>query len=182
MRAALARSRPGEETSRVTASDMRATVADFYRQQHEKLWRSLLGYTGDPELASEAEAEALTQALRRGESTADGLTPVADPAAWIWRSAFRIAGGLLADRRQRNLQMALDVLDDKAQASFDEPIIETLALLDHLAPQQRAIVALRYVADLKPAEIADVLDSTPGSVRAQLHRAHATLRQTWSDQ
>ncbi len=145
-------------------------MADFYRQHHDRLWRSLLGYTGDPELASEAEAEALTQALRRGDQ-------LYDPAAWIWRTAYRIAGRLLAEGRRRPLPVA--EVPDRALAG--DPLIETLDMLDVLTPQQRAIVTLRYVADLKPTEIADIIDSTPGSVRVQLHRAHANLRQTWSD-
>ncbi len=41
---------------------------------------------------------------------------------------------------------------------------------------------LRYVAGLKPAVIADVLDTSPGTVRVQLHRAHEILKRTWSEQ
>jgi hypothetical protein len=48
---------------------------------------SLLAFTGDPALARAAAAEALAQVLRRGEA-------VQDVAAWVWRSAFRIAIGL----------------------------------------------------------------------------------------
>ena len=35
---------------------------------------------------------------------------------------------------------------------------------------------LRYAGGFPPAEIADVLDTTPGTVRVQLHRAHHHLR------
>jgi len=66
-------------------------VEAVYRSVHPRLWRSLLSYTGDAELASDAEAEAFAQVLRRGDA-------VDDVAAWVWRSAFRIASGLLATR------------------------------------------------------------------------------------
>ncbi|MEA2579143.1 MAG: aromatic-L-amino-acid/L-tryptophan decarboxylase [Actinomycetota bacterium] len=53
----------------------------------------LLGYTGDPEVASEAQAEAFAQLLRRGAE-------VRDPERWVWKAAFKIAAGeLKAGRR-----------------------------------------------------------------------------------
>jgi hypothetical protein len=64
-------------------------VEAVYRSIHPRLWRSLLAYTRDAELASDAEAEAFAQVLRRGDA-------VDDVEAWVWRSAFRIASGLLA--------------------------------------------------------------------------------------
>jgi RNA polymerase sigma factor (sigma-70 family) len=153
-------------------------IETFYRYHHEKLWRSLLGYTGDPDLASEAESEALSQALRRGDA-------IDDPAAWIWGTAYRIAGGLLADRRSRaNAEAPLGApradLEPAALMAGD-PLVETIGMLHVLSPQQKAVVVLRYVAGLKPAAIAEVLDTSPGTVRVQLHRAHEILRQTWSD-
>jgi DNA-directed RNA polymerase specialized sigma24 family protein len=38
-----------------------------YRDQGEKLWRAVLLFGGDPEVASDAVAEAFAQAIRRGE-------------------------------------------------------------------------------------------------------------------
>ena len=61
-------------------------VEAVYRSVHPRLWRSLLAYTGDAELASDAEAEAFAQVLRRGDA-------VDDVEAWVWRSAYRIAVG-----------------------------------------------------------------------------------------
>jgi DNA-directed RNA polymerase specialized sigma24 family protein len=61
-------------------------VEAVYRSLHPRLWRSLLAYTGDAELASDAEAEAFAQVLGRGDA-------VDDVAAWVWRSAFHIASG-----------------------------------------------------------------------------------------
>ena len=44
-----------------------------------------------------------------------------------------------------------------------------------LPDNQRAAVALRYVEDLSPTEIADVLGCADATVRVHLHRAHKTL-------
>ena len=37
----------------------------IYREQGERMWRSLLAFSGDPEISSDAVAEAFAQALRR---------------------------------------------------------------------------------------------------------------------
>ena len=51
-------------------------VEAAYRAVHTRLWRALLAFTGDAELASDAEAEAFAQALRRGDA-------VEDVEAWV---------------------------------------------------------------------------------------------------
>jgi RNA polymerase sigma-70 factor (ECF subfamily) len=150
-------------------------IEAVYRAEHQQLWRALLAYTGDPELASEAEAEAFAQALGRGDA-------LQRPGAWIWTTAFRVAGGLLADRG-RSVPLAPFDGDQAGrptrpvdQPVLDQPVLEFLDLLAGLSDQQRAVVVLRYAGRFKPAEIADILGTTSGSVRVQLHRAHDRLK------
>jgi RNA polymerase sigma-70 factor (sigma-E family) len=52
-----------------------------------------------------------------------------------------------------------------------------LAALRQLPPGQRAVVVLRYGADLTDAQIAAALGCSPGTVRSQLSRALAGLRE-----
>lgn len=138
-----------------------ARVEEVYARVHDRMWRSLLAACRDPELASDAEAEAWAQALRRGDE-------IDDIERWTWKAALRILDGLLVRR---------PILDRSAPPEgVDVSILEFLDLLTELSPQQRIIVVLRYVAQFEPTEIAAVIDSTPGSVRVQLHRAHASLR------
>ena len=141
-------------------------VEAAYRRVHARLWRSLMAYGGDAEVASDAEAEAFAQALRRGDA-------VDDVAAWVWRTAFRIASGLLAARSSSN---------GRRPAEGSTPptgsVAEFLGLLADLSPQQRACVALRYVGEYTSPEIGKLLGTSAGTVRVQLHRAHAALRQS----
>lgn len=137
-------------------------VEEVYRQHHARLWRSLLSYCGDPAVASDAESEAFTQALRRGDA-------IDDVAAWVWRSAFRIADGMLQRRRRPEAPDLDAVIAHPSLAEF-------LSLLGNLSAQQRQCVVMRYVGDYTPAEIATILDTSPGTVRVQLHRAHTQLR------
>ena len=96
-------------------------LRSVFEAEHERLWRSLLAYAGDADVASDAAAEAFAQALRRG----DGLR---DPAAWVWRAAFRIAAGLLAARRREG-----GPVPDGAGAGADTHPDDVAALLDALA-------------------------------------------------
>lgn len=66
--------------------------------------------------------------------------------------------------------------DPPAEAPFD--LVQALALL---APQQRAVVALRYLNDLSVRETAGMLGIAEGTVRAHTSRALATLRQYLPD-
>jgi RNA polymerase sigma-70 factor (ECF subfamily) len=145
-------------------------VAAVYREVHERLWRSLLAFTGDPDVASDAESEAFTQAMRRGAA-------VDDIAAWVWRASFRIAAGMLSGR-SRERQARHRLVDDPV---IEPSVAEFLALLGELSGQQRACVALRYSGGFTPAEIADLLGTSSGTVRVQLHRAHQALRRTLAD-
>ncbi len=145
-------------------------VEDAYRRLHPRLWHSLLAYaSGNAEIASDAEAEAFSQVMRRSD--------IDDVDAWIWRSAFRIAAGMLKDKR------SFAGLDrQRAEVAIEDPrTVEFLSILGGLSDQQRAVIVLRYIANLKPREIAEVLATSSASIRVQLHRAHAQLREVLED-
>ncbi len=149
-------------------------VEQAYRSNHQRLWRALLAYTGEPEVATDAAAETYSQALKRG----DRLT---NPAGWIWRSAFRVAAGMMSERRNMiALGEAVEgsaAMVGGATVHVDEPLAEFLDQLQSLSEQQRAVVVLRYAGGYTPADIAEILDTSANAVRVQLHRAHAHLRQ-----
>jgi predicted RNA polymerase sigma factor len=74
----------GQDTA---VSDAESEAVEHVWIEHgPKLWRSLLAFTADADLASDAMAEAFAQALARGPS-------VRDHAAWI------LEGGLPNRRR-----------------------------------------------------------------------------------
>jgi RNA polymerase sigma-70 factor, ECF subfamily len=141
-------------------------IESSYRRISERLWRTLFGYSGDESIASEAVAEAYTQALRRGPA-------IDDVDAWVWKAAFAIARGLLA---QRTRDQAARPIGDQPGEHVDWSLAEFLDQLAVLSDQQRAVVVLRYVGGLQGPQIARLLDTTPATVRVQLHRAQSTLR------
>lgn len=146
----------------ITKTDA-ALVEEAYREIHDRLWRSLLAFTGNPEVASDAEAEAFSQVLRRGDQ-------VHDIVRWVWRAAFRIAAGMLqAERRHASTLQSPSRCEESELSGLKE-------LLSGLSIQQQACVVLRHVADYDTRTIAGLLRTTPTVVRVQLHRAHSKLR------
>jgi RNA polymerase sigma factor (sigma-70 family) len=135
-----------------------------FREQGPKLWRSLLAFTGDPDLASDAMAEAYAQLLGRGEA-------VGAHDRWVWRAAFRIAAGELKDRRRR-----VSRLQPAKSYEMPEPALDLIRALDRLSPNQRAVAVLRLYADLPTREVARILGIGQATVRVHLSQARRRLR------
>ncbi len=106
----------------------------LFRTESTKMWRALYASTGDREIAADAVAEAFAQAMRRGEA-------IRDPAKWVWKAAYRIAAGSLADRRR----LAGTAVPEKA-AWDAEPAWALRAALLELSQRQRDAVVLHHYA------------------------------------
>jgi RNA polymerase sigma-70 factor (ECF subfamily) len=141
----------------------------LYREQGERMWRSVLAFTGDPEVASDAVAEAFAQALRRGDA-------IRDPERWIWRAAFRIAAGELKDRRRGS------ELVEVGSHEMEVPARELVEALKRLSPNQRAAVVLHHAADFALNDVAEILGSTTGAVKVHLLRGRRRLRKLLEEQ
>lgn len=155
-------------------ADHATSLEAVYRADAARLWRALVAYAGDADLASEAVAEAYAQALRRGSA-------IRDPAAWTWRAAFRLAAGALKERRRVEVR-PLSVAGDMEPAQPDRyGDADLQAALRQLPDAQRAAVILFYYADLPVRDIARRLGSNQLAVRANLSRGRRRLHQLLGD-
>jgi RNA polymerase sigma-70 factor (ECF subfamily) len=96
-----------------------------------------------------------------------------NPRAWL----FRVASNLWIDQTRRTRSAVL-VEEDAGTTTLDEARTSREAagtLLVRLAPQERAAVVLKDVFELSLEEIAEALSTTPGSVKAALHRGRGKL-------
>lgn len=155
--------------SAVAVIDARTDIEALYRADGERLWRAIFAFAGDPDIASDAVAEAYAQLIRRGAA-------VRDPAAWVWRTAFRISRGSLKARRLDDATPP--AVGDHSDVYADHDL---LAAIRALPEGQRAAVILFYYADLPVDRIAERLGSNSLAVRANLSRGRRRLRDLLGD-
>jgi RNA polymerase sigma-70 factor (ECF subfamily) len=133
------------------------------------MWRAVLAFAGDGEVANDAVAEAFAQALRRGEA-------IRQPERWLWRAAFRIAAGELQARRREFAAMA------EGSYEMEEPARDLVAALAQLSDKQRAAVVLHHAAGYPVNEVAGIIGSTSAAVRVHLMRGRRRLRELLGDE
>jgi RNA polymerase sigma factor (sigma-70 family) len=147
-------------------AQVRATndIEAVYREDGDRLWRTLFAFAGDENVASDAVAEAFAQALRGGSA-------IRDVRSWVWRSAFRLAKGDL--KRQSGMHFG-----PMPEGAFHDahPDEQLLAALQRLTPQQRAVIVLHYYVDCPVREISRRTGINSLAVRAHLSRGRKRLR------
>jgi len=149
------------------SQDVAATV---FRDQADRMWRSVAASFGSPDIADEAVSEAFAQLIRRGAA-------VRDPERWVWRSAFKIAAGIASSRSRESVREAWD-----RPVTDVEPPWDLLAALGELSPMQRSSLVLHHYAGYPTVEVARRLGSTPTAVRVHLMRGRRRLRAILSEE
>jgi DNA-directed RNA polymerase specialized sigma24 family protein len=140
-------------------------IERVYLEHGARLWRAVLLASGSREVADDAVAEAFAQALRRGPA-------VRDPAAWVWKVAFRLAAGELKERGR------VGAFEDEAIVGLPDPFIDLWRAIARLPLKQRASVVLADYAGWSHREIARALGSTVSAVGVHVHRARKRLRES----
>jgi RNA polymerase sigma-70 factor (ECF subfamily) len=139
-------------------------IERLYRDQAGRLWRSLVAYCGDADMAADAVAETFTLALEQWGS-------IRSPDRWIWRVAFR-----LVTRELKGRKRVPEVTEDITGRDLPERSIDLLVALRSLSPHQRGAVILHDYAGYSAREAAVMLGSTAGAVRVHLVRGRRRLR------
>jgi RNA polymerase sigma-70 factor (sigma-E family) len=130
--------------------------------------------TGDPDRAEDLLQIALARAYRRW----DRIRGYDEPLSYV----RRILVNAHTDwwRRRWRYELPADELSDRPAdgdlASEHADRDQLARALAKLAPRERAVVVLRYYADLSEREIAQTLGVSPGTVKSSCARALAKLR------
>ena len=139
-------------------------IERLYRERGDRIWRAVLAFSADPEVASDAVAEAFAQLLRPGDE-------VRDPERWIWRAAFRIAAGELKERKRKGVAVR------PGSFEMEEPARDLVLALGALSERQRVSVVLHDGAGYPAREVARIVGSTEAAVRVHLMRGRRRLRE-----
>ena len=146
---------------------------------YERYYRPVFGYCHRRLAHREAAADATSQTFARALAGIDGFRSGSVPA-WLFTIARHVVIDAVRVRRfHLDIDAAIDVPDggplpeDDAIARDQQRAL--FAAVRTLTPDQRHVVELR-LAGLTSPEIAAVLGTTPGAVKASQHRAYARLR------
>lgn len=143
--------------------------AERYQAAHGRVVATLALATGDPDVALDAADEAFARALERWSR----VSQMQSPTGRTFRVALNVARRRL---RRRGLEGALHRRQRPSDPVELQPVDHELwHLVAQLPPRQRTAVALRYVADLPEAAIAEAMQIAPGTVSATLHAARNRL-------
>jgi RNA polymerase sigma factor (sigma-70 family) len=150
----------------MTASDR--SNAEAYRAHAGELVRYATVLVG-PTDAADVVADAVL-----GAFGSKAWPTVTNQRAYLYRAVYHRALDLRRGAARRHRREAVTASSDSVAG--DEPSLDAQRALAHLPAQQRAVVFLTYWADLTPAQAAELLDVSEGTVRKQLARARTTLR------
>ena len=155
--------------------------ATIVRRHHVDMVRVAYLVAGDPDIAEDAVAAAWPIVWRR-------LSSLREPERlrpWLCSVAANEARQLVRRRRQRQLREisfenrpndgALDPADSVAD-------VDLAAALGKLSPDDRALLALRYVAGLNATELAKATGISASGTRARLGRLITRLRKELGDE
>ena len=135
----------------------------LYGRYWSLAYRTAYLVIGDAGLAEDIAQEAFLAAIRNLDRF-DRRRPF---APWL----ARIAANRAIDAARARSRRAESQLVETSLASPDDAgSIDIVRTISRLPPDQRAVVALRYVFDLTPGEIATALDLPRGTINSRLRR------------
>jgi RNA polymerase sigma-70 factor (sigma-E family) len=157
----------------------RTEFEGFAALHTDALLRSAYLMAGDRGEAEDLVQECLLRLARKWPR----VRSMEHPGAYARRVLFNliIDGGPQRARRLTEL-LAVRMTDGHGAANQAAPALEAhvelVQALGRLPSRQRAVLVLRYFADLPANEVALILDCSPGTIKSSTSRGLERLRQT----
>jgi RNA polymerase sigma-70 factor (sigma-E family) len=151
--------------------DGRESFETWARARQQTLVRWAYVVTGDFQRAEDLVQEAFVRAAIRWDTLRDG-----NPDAWVRTVVFR--DNVSWWRRHRREQLTDKPFAGTTASPDADATVVLHAALAQLTRAQRAVLVLRYVADLSVADTAETLGVSEGTVKKQTSVALARLRET----
>jgi len=154
------------------------TLAEIYDHFSPGLYRYAMRMLGDAQLSEDCVSETFSRFLRV-------LRAGRGPREYLQAYLYRVAHNWISDhyRRSKAPTTSLDevyTLDDgtdtllAVDASLEQARVRTALRL--LTPDQRQVIALKFLEGWSNKEVATAMNKSEGSIKSLQHRALASLK------
>ena len=140
---------------------------------HQDLVRVAFAITGDPDTAADAAQLAWNQAWRKLSSVREAT----QVKSWLVAIAANEARQLVRRQRRRTVvEIQVEPYSGPPTTEQSASRVDLANALGRLSPDDRELLALRFVVGLDATEIATLRRNSPSGTRARLARVLARLR------
>ena len=153
----------------------RAAFANLYRRYLDRVYGYAFYQLGDHHDAEDVTERIFLAALR---ALPDFTDQGATFRAWLFRIAHNTIANVHRSRARRrteplpeDFERAAPNADPAGQVALADELRQIRRVVAQMPEDRRQVILLRFVDDLTTAEIAAVLDRSPGAVRVLLHRS-----------
>jgi RNA polymerase sigma-70 factor (ECF subfamily) len=155
-----------------------AALGEVFDIYYPVLYRYVYHHIHHRESAEDLTAEVFTRML---EQLAKGCGPERHLRAWLYRVAYHV----VVDHSRRQVHRDHDCLDERtafAQVDLERDAERSLLrdrarwALEQLTIDQRAVLILKYLEGYGNREVAEMMGTTIGAIKALQHRGLEAMR------
>jgi RNA polymerase sigma-70 factor (ECF subfamily) len=173
--------RSGDDDIIVQAQTSYNAFSLLYRRHYDAVFKYCIHRLFDRHLAEDITSQVFLKVVERFQSFEGSERQFRN---WLYKIATNLVNQHL--RKSARQKSAMKIFQEQSNITNRTSEIPSmkLAVLKQtmltLKPRYQTIIALRFFENLKLTEIAEVLDSSPGTIRSQLARALSKLRRKLS--
>jgi RNA polymerase sigma-70 factor (ECF subfamily) len=164
---------------RLQKGDLEA-LGGLYDRHRNLVYRTALAITGDAEAAADLLHDAFLRLYRFGHR----IDPNRPIEPWLYRMTANMAYTWVKRRGRwvKTLRETADWLSREPQTSPSKQVekhedwLEVRRALMAISAEKRVVVVLFYLNSLSIAEISEILDLPPGTVKSRLHYGRKALK------
>jgi RNA polymerase sigma-70 factor, ECF subfamily len=156
------------------SSDDGVHVEEVFDLSYRRLVIQLYGVVGDRGEAEDLVQDAFVRAVAAGRR----FTETANPEAWLRTTAINLHRSRW--RKLRNFSRIKERVGAPQDVPGLDSRLDVIEALRSLPMEQRQVVALHHLADLRVADIAEELGLPTGTVKSRLSRGREALAQALS--
>jgi RNA polymerase sigma-70 factor (ECF subfamily) len=156
----------------------------LYERYVGRIYNYIYYRTGDHQDAEDLTARTFHRALRHISRYVDRGAPF---SAYLYRIAHNIVANWHRDNSRRQIisldELVVGTLRREGPASLTEKLEEQNLLLQavrRLPPERQQLLILKFVEQMRNAEIAEVMGRTEGAIKSLYHRTLVALREEFS--